>query len=243
MIIHAHILAFNEEKILPFTLDYYSSFCKKIFVYDNMSTDNSDNIYKEYPKVIVKKWNSNNEINELNYIEIKNTAYKISRVDKADWVIVCDMDEFIYARKDFKTIKQYLCTLDDSVSQVLIPWKIFGSNGYNTINQSQPESIIQNFTKRINYNKSNGFQGVIKQNENKYSLTKSIVKTKYLIEFRIHSHITNNIVISPDHNKDFIEEFSGFNIFITDTYLFHKIACSTLILVSRSFSNILARPQ
>jgi len=68
MIIHAHILAFNEEKILPFTLDYYSSFCKKIFIYDNMSTDSSDDIYEQYPNVIVKKWNSNNEINELNYI-------------------------------------------------------------------------------------------------------------------------------------------------------------------------------
>lgn len=44
MIIHAHILAWNEEKILPFTLDYYSSFCEKIFIHDNMSTDSSDDI-------------------------------------------------------------------------------------------------------------------------------------------------------------------------------------------------------
>ena len=50
MRIHAHILAFNEEKILPFTLDYYSLICEKIFIYDNMSTDSSDNIYKKYDK-------------------------------------------------------------------------------------------------------------------------------------------------------------------------------------------------
>ena len=107
MIIHAHILAFNEEKILPFTLDYYSSFCKKIFIYDNMSTDSSDEIYGQYPKVIVKKWNSNNEINELNYIEIKNTAYKISRNDKADWVIVCDCDEFLYHPTLLEKLESY----------------------------------------------------------------------------------------------------------------------------------------
>ena len=62
MKIHAYIIAYNEEKLLPFTLDYYSTFCEKIFVYDNMSTDSSDNIYKKYPKVTVVKWDSNNEI-------------------------------------------------------------------------------------------------------------------------------------------------------------------------------------
>ena len=45
MIIHAHILAFNEEKILPFILDYYSKICDKIYIYDNISTDSSDDIY------------------------------------------------------------------------------------------------------------------------------------------------------------------------------------------------------
>jgi len=54
MKIHAYIIAWNEEKILPFTLDYYSKFCEKIYIYDNMSTDNSDKIYKKYEKVIVK---------------------------------------------------------------------------------------------------------------------------------------------------------------------------------------------
>jgi len=95
MIIHAHILAFNEEKILPFTLDYYSQFCEKIFIYDNMSTDGSDEIYSKYPKVTVIKWSSNDEINEMNYINIKSNGYKqFSR--NADWVIVCDCDEFLY---------------------------------------------------------------------------------------------------------------------------------------------------
>jgi hypothetical protein len=97
MKIHAHIIAFNEEKILPFTLDYYSIFCEKIFVYDNMSTDSSDEIYKKYPKVEVIKWDSNNEINEFNYIRIKSNEYRNrSRNQDVDWVIVCDCDEFLY---------------------------------------------------------------------------------------------------------------------------------------------------
>jgi len=106
MIIHAHILAFNEEKILPFTLDYYSRFCEKIFVYDNMSTDNSDEIYKKYEKVIVIKWDSNNEINELNYVNIKSNGYKqYSR--HVDWVIVCDCDEFLYHPRLIEKLTYY----------------------------------------------------------------------------------------------------------------------------------------
>jgi hypothetical protein len=106
MIIHAHILAYNEEKILPFTLDYYSVFCEKIYVYDNMSTDSSDEIYLRYPKVSVIKWSSNNEINEFNYLNIKNNAYKqVSR--NADWVIVCDCDEFLYHPKLIEKLSKY----------------------------------------------------------------------------------------------------------------------------------------
>ena len=97
MKIHSHILAWNEEKILPYTLDYYSIFCEKIFIYDNMSDDNSDEIYKRYPKVEVIKWDSNNEINEINYIKLKTESYKErSRNQNVDWVIVCDCDEFLY---------------------------------------------------------------------------------------------------------------------------------------------------
>lgn len=106
MIIHAHILAYNEEKILPFTLDYYSNICEKIFVYDNMSTDGSDEIYARYPKVSVIKWSSNDEINELNYVNLKSNGYKqFSR--EADWVIVCDCDEFLYHPRLLDKLKYY----------------------------------------------------------------------------------------------------------------------------------------
>lgn len=107
MKIHAHILAFNEEKILPFTLDYYSRLCDKIFIYDNMSDDSSDSIYERYDKVVVNKWDSNNEINELNYVNIKSNAYKESRKFGVDWVIVCDCDEFLYHPKLIDKLKYY----------------------------------------------------------------------------------------------------------------------------------------
>lgn len=108
MNIHAHILSWNEEKILPYTLDYYSNICSKIFIHDNMSNDGSDEIYKKYPKVTVLKWDSGNQIHEMNYVNIKSTAYKqFSRSPDVDWVIVCDCDEFLYHENLIEKLKEY----------------------------------------------------------------------------------------------------------------------------------------
>jgi len=104
MKIHAYILCYNEEMILPFTLDYYSKFCEKIILLDNESTDKSREIASRYPNVVVMSWSSNNEINDIAYTQIKSNVYKNSR-NIADWVIVCDCDEFIYNVDCLKDLK------------------------------------------------------------------------------------------------------------------------------------------
>lgn len=128
MNIHAHILSWNEEKILPFTLDYYSKICNKIFIHDNMSTDSSDDIYKKYEKVKVLKWDSNNEINEFNYTKIKSNAYKIYSRD-ADWVIVCDCDEFLYHENLMEKLNEY------KKNGITIPQ----IDGHDMVSESFPE--------------------------------------------------------------------------------------------------------
>lgn len=108
MKIHAHILAWNEEKILPFTLDYYSTICEKIFVYDNMSTDSSDEIYKRYPKVEVVKWDSEDTFHDGMNAKIKSEEYKNrSRNQNVDWVIICDCDEILYHENLIEKLKEY----------------------------------------------------------------------------------------------------------------------------------------
>ena len=139
MIIHAHILAFNEEKILPFTLDYYSVFCEKIYIYDNMSTDSSDEIYKRYPKVIVKKWDSGGEFNDLYNIQIKNSGYKISREDNADWVIVCDCDEILYHPRLLEKLAYYK---EQGITVPLI-------NGHDMVSEKFPEYDGELITKKV----------------------------------------------------------------------------------------------
>ena len=106
MKIFAYILTYNEEAILPFTLDYYSSICDKIIVYDNESTDSSDEIFKHYKKVSVVKWKSDS-INELNYLQIKNSVYKNAISHNVDFVIVCDCDEFLYHPNLIDKLKEF----------------------------------------------------------------------------------------------------------------------------------------
>mgnify|MGYP001220674078 CR=1 FL=1 len=108
MRIHAYIIAWNEGRVLPYTLDHYSQFCEKIFVYDNMSTDNTDEICKKYPKVKVVKWTtSDKKYNDVTLAEIKSNVYKQSRKDNVDWVIVCDSDEYLYHEDLISKLKEY----------------------------------------------------------------------------------------------------------------------------------------
>ena len=79
--------------------------------------------------------------------------YFSEKIKEYEWTIICDLDEFIYSRKEFKTIKDYLNTVNKEVSQIAINWKIFGSNGFNTLDKKEPDSVIDSFTKRINSNK------------------------------------------------------------------------------------------
>lgn len=109
MKIHAYIVAWNEAKILPFVLDHYSQFCEKIYMYDNMSTDGSDEIYKRYNKVEVVKWQSPEKLYNQYVVDVdlKSNVYKRSRNKNVDWVIVCDCDELLYHPNLMDKLKEY----------------------------------------------------------------------------------------------------------------------------------------
>ena len=93
MKIEVFTICYNEEVMLPYFLRHYSSFAEKIVVYDNYSTDRSEEICRQFPKVEVIKYDSGNQIRDDIYLEIKNNCWKGS---SADWVVVCDVDELLY---------------------------------------------------------------------------------------------------------------------------------------------------
>lgn len=94
-IVHYYALCWNEEKILPFVLDYYGRYVDSFTIYDNHSTDSSREIISSYPNTQIIEFGED-DFNDSIHISIKNNCWKRSR-GKADFVVVCDMDEFIYS--------------------------------------------------------------------------------------------------------------------------------------------------
>jgi hypothetical protein len=96
--IEVYCICYNEEKILPYFLEHYSKFVDKITIYDNHSTDNSINIITEFMinnsfNIEIINYETNNTLNDGVYLQIKNNCWKNSQ---HDYVIVCDIDEFLY---------------------------------------------------------------------------------------------------------------------------------------------------
>jgi hypothetical protein len=104
--VEMHVLCWNEEKIIPYFLNHYENLVTNIFVYDNKSTDDTVKLLKAHPKVTIIPYDTNGEIRDDAYLQIKNTAWKNS-VNRADIVIVCDMDEFLYSDDLKSTIIEF----------------------------------------------------------------------------------------------------------------------------------------
>lgn len=85
-------IAYNEEFLIPhFIRHYRERFNASITVFDNQSTDRTREIALQNGCKVIS-YNSNNQIRDDYYLHIKNYCWKES---KTDWVIVCDVDEFL----------------------------------------------------------------------------------------------------------------------------------------------------
>ena len=157
MKIEAFILCYNEEKLIRYTLAHYLNFCSKVTIIDNYSTDNTISIIKNEfsERVKIVQYDSNNQLNDSAYTYIKNNCWKQS---KADWVIVCDMDELLHYNYSGFGIIDFLITLGSSCP-IIMPY------GYNMFSETFPDKYIANLTTLItkgvrapNFDKSILFQ-------------------------------------------------------------------------------------
>lgn len=190
----------NEAHILhDFVTHYLKQGVDHIYLINNGSTDNWEYVLQPFVDKVHVVTDATRHAQPHLY-----NQYYLNECKNYDWVIVADLDEFIYARNGFSTIKDYLGTLDDSISRVFVQWKLFGSNGY----LEQPENVIQSFTKRLHYDKLEGGQGVIFHEGVKYGLHKSIARTRDVIRLEIHSIHTTKKSITSDNCESFHESFS-----------------------------------
>jgi glycosyltransferase involved in cell wall biosynthesis len=137
--IELFLLCYNEEKMILHTLNYYSKFCSKITIIDNESTDNSIIIAKEFdPSIEIVTLKTNGEYREDLMIETRNKCWKGS---KADYVIVCDMDEFLY---DEFLLEKLRHAKENSIN---IPVII----GYNMMSVKFPKNYDLPITTQVKY--------------------------------------------------------------------------------------------
>ncbi len=93
------IVSFNGEVLLPHVLTHYSSFCEKIIVFDNESTDNSLEIIKQFPKAESRVFCTDGKLSDSTNTRIKNEEWKPYK-DNFDWVICVDLDEIVHCKTD-----------------------------------------------------------------------------------------------------------------------------------------------
>lgn len=91
--IHVYFINYNDSFYIPFFHKHYSKFCEKIIMYDQRSTDNSREIAQSLG--IEVRLFGNNELNDQNYLNVKNNCWKECRGKAIDYVIVVDVDEFV----------------------------------------------------------------------------------------------------------------------------------------------------
>lgn len=80
--------------MLPYFLRHYKRLTDSITIWDNGSTDRSVEIMKANG-VKVRYYESGDEIRDDIMMQVKNQCWKSSRY-RDDWVIVVDIDEFVY---------------------------------------------------------------------------------------------------------------------------------------------------
>lgn len=103
--IFLYFINWNDSFYLPFLKTHYGSFCERMVMYDNYSTDNSVSLAKSLG-MEVRTFGVAGELNDAEYIKVKDNCWK-EAIGYADFVIVCDADEFLYHKHLLAKLVKY----------------------------------------------------------------------------------------------------------------------------------------
>jgi len=134
----------NESSIIQEWIEHYlAEGVQHFYLIDNGTTDNTNYILSRYSQYITLIKNVKRmETGTQSFLMSTIYLHKIRK--ETEWVIICDVDEYIYARNEYNQITDVLKTIPRNIEKIWIPWKCFGSNGHKT----QPSSVMNSFTKR-----------------------------------------------------------------------------------------------
>jgi hypothetical protein len=183
----------NEAHIFREWLEHYiNQGVEKFYLIDNGSTDKYMSEIREFSDKFTLFQDSKRHAQYDHY-----NKYFLPVCKESEWLIICDLDEFLYARNGNNKITEYLQKLPENVSAVMVPWKMFGSNGHKT----QPKRVVRSFTMRE----------LFKNKECWHGNSKSITRTSKISCFPSGKHIPEitmgDIITSDGKTIDFYEKF------------------------------------
>lgn len=120
MKVEVFTFCWNEMEIIPFAVDYWREYATKVTVFDNGSTDGSADYLKKFDFIDVVPFDMGGGMDDILFIEKKNNCWKGS---DADYVIVCDMDEMVFAphiKKSLATMKRNGITICEPIQYTMI---------------------------------------------------------------------------------------------------------------------------
>ena len=159
----------NEKTAMKEWLEHYlKQGVEHFYLIDNDSTDDWIVETLNAPITVIS------DPEKFKQIEHYNKYLDTVKIN-SEWVMVVDLDEFVYARKG-QTISTTIKNYDEDIDIIKLRWKMFGSNGNNV----QPNSIIDGFTgrKKMEITDKNG----------SFDYYKTIIKTRILKKFDVHNH-------------------------------------------------------
>jgi glycosyltransferase involved in cell wall biosynthesis len=134
----------NESRVIKDWIDHYlAEGVEHFYLIDNGSTDDTNDRISRYSSYITlikdaRRMDTGTQTFLLNHIYLNKIK------NESEWLIICDVDEYIYARNKCVQIMEVLKKLPPTIEKIWIPWKCFGSNGHTT----HPKHVIRSFTKR-----------------------------------------------------------------------------------------------
>jgi glycosyltransferase involved in cell wall biosynthesis len=161
-------IAKNEGMIIKEWIDHYLwQGVEHFYIIDNGSTDNMSQVLEPY---IQKGLVSLYKLEGRKQVQHYNTVYNKYIKKHTDWLLVCDIDEYVYHRQKGKTLKSFVKAVNrNHVASITLHWKMFGSSGYH----QQPKQLRKAFVWRKRDIDTN---------------VKQIVNTKYVVSLDIHKH-------------------------------------------------------
>ena len=100
---------YNEEGLIPYVMPYVEAFgYDKFIVYDNMSTDRTVELLKEYPFVEIIPWDTKGQFNEDRKCQLQRRSFDFCKgiasvgtsKEELVWMTWTDFDEVLFCNTD-----------------------------------------------------------------------------------------------------------------------------------------------